>query len=121
MELSKDDATMQDMADQHSHLPLEPKRFLTNGAPDRLSVEPSSPFFNLEAIKKVRVTFNGIVQTKVVEYCVSEGWVRRHVQKGGKLRLSRNGSAIAFKAQGNVEVSFDGLKWCGKDDLRPTD
>jgi hypothetical protein len=108
------DEVLQRMADSQGHLPLEEPKILANGAPDRLSVEPSNPYFNLDAIKQVAVRFNGVEQTKVVEYCVSEGWIRRHSQRG-KLRLSRAGKALAFRSVGDVEVRMGGGPWAGKD------
>lgn len=79
-------------------------------APDRLSVEPSSPYFNAASLKRIGVKFNGVVQNRLVEYCVSEGWVRRHVSSKGtrkgkpKLPVSANGRVPAFKSFGVVEV-----------------
>ncbi|PZQ57835.1 MAG: DUF3297 domain-containing protein, partial [Phenylobacterium zucineum] len=43
--------------------------------PDRLSVNPNSPFYD-EAVlaRNVGVRFKGQDKTNVEEYCVSEGW-----------------------------------------------
>lgn len=45
--------------------------------PDRLSVNPNSPFYD-EAIlaRGVGIRFKGVEKTNVEEYCVSEGWVK---------------------------------------------
>ena len=45
--------------------------------PDRLSVDPQSPYYN-EAIltRDVGIRFKGVEKTNVEEYCVSEGWIR---------------------------------------------
>jgi hypothetical protein len=43
--------------------------------PDRLSIDPASPFYN-EIYKRVGVRFAGQEKTNVYEYCVSERWVR---------------------------------------------
>jgi hypothetical protein len=45
--------------------------------PDRLSVDPRSPFFNADALARdVGIRFKGQEKTNVEEYCVSEGWIR---------------------------------------------
>jgi hypothetical protein len=45
--------------------------------PDRLSVNPDSPFYDAAALERgVGVKFKGVEKTNVDEYCVSEGWVR---------------------------------------------
>jgi hypothetical protein len=45
--------------------------------PDRLSTDPSSPYFNEELLQRgVGIRFRGQEKTNVEEYCVSEGWVR---------------------------------------------
>ena len=45
--------------------------------PDRLSVDPNSPYYNAEVLARdVGIRFKGVEKTNVEEYCVSEGWVR---------------------------------------------
>ena len=45
--------------------------------PDRLSVDPNSPYYNAEILSRdVGIRFKGIEKTNVEEYCISEGWVR---------------------------------------------
>ena len=45
--------------------------------PDRLSVNPESPFYNEEVLARdVGIRFNGAEKHNVEEYCVSEGWVK---------------------------------------------
>ncbi|MFT9258858.1 MAG: DUF3297 family protein, partial [Acetobacter sp.] len=45
--------------------------------PDRLSVNPESPFYNESLLERgIGVRFKGVEKTNVEEYCISEGWVR---------------------------------------------
>jgi hypothetical protein len=68
--------------------------------PDRLSVNPKSPFYNAELLERgVGVRFNGADKTNVEEYCVSEGWVRLAVGK----TVDRHGNAMTVKYNGVVE------------------
>ncbi len=74
--------------------------------PDRLSVNPSSPYYDAEALERgVGVRFKGVEKTNVDEYCVSEGWVRLSVGK----TVDRNGNAMTVKLQGPVEPYFQDL------------
>ena len=71
--------------------------------PDRLSVNPNSPFYDEAALARgVGIRFKGEEKTTVEEYCVSEGWVRLAVGK----TLKRNGEAMTIKLQGPVEPYF---------------
>ncbi len=68
--------------------------------PDRLSVNPKSPYYNAELLERgVGVRFNGADKTNVEEYCVSEGWVRLAVGK----TVDRHGNAMTIKYSGKVE------------------
>lgn len=68
--------------------------------PDRLSVDPDSPFYNEAALERgVGVRFKGQDKTNVEEYCVSEGWVRLAVGK----TLDRKGKQLTIKYSGAVE------------------
>jgi hypothetical protein len=75
----------------------------SNTPPDRLSVDPSSPYYD-EAVlaRNVGVRFKGEDKTNVEEYCVSEGWVRLSV--GGS--KDRRGNPLTIKLQGPVEPYF---------------
>ena len=45
--------------------------------PDRLSVDPNSPYYNADILSRdVGIRFKGVEKTNVEEYCVSEGWVK---------------------------------------------
>ena len=71
--------------------------------PDRLSVNPASPHYNEDILRReVGIRFNGKEKTNVEEYCVSEGWVRLAVGKG----VDRRGKALTVKLQGPVEPYF---------------
>ncbi len=71
-----------------------------NQMPDRLSVNPSSPFHNAELLERgVGIRFNGVDKNNVEEYCVSEGWVRLAVGK----TVDRHGNAMTVKYKGTVE------------------
>jgi hypothetical protein len=70
------------------------------GLPDRLSVDPKSPFHDAELLARgIGIRFNGAEKTNVEEYCVSEGWVRVAVGK----TLDRRGNPLTIKLQGKVE------------------
>ncbi len=76
---------------------------MTEAPPDRLSVNPRSPYHDSAALERgVGVRFKGEEKTNVEEYCVSEGWVRLAVGK----TLQRDGSAMTIKLQGQVEPYF---------------
>jgi hypothetical protein len=68
--------------------------------PDRLSVNPASPFYNEDLLQKdVGIRFNGVEKTNVEEYCVSEGWIR--VPAG--IAKDRFGNPMTIKLKGKVE------------------
>jgi hypothetical protein len=69
--------------------------------PDRLSVNPSSPYFNRVVMEReIGVRFNGVEKTNVEEYCISEGWIR---VAAGKAR-DRHGNPVTIKLTGTVEA-----------------
>jgi len=71
--------------------------------PDRLSVDPSSPYHDAELLQRgIGVKFKGVEKTNVEEYCVSEGWVRLAVGK----TMDRHGKQMTVKLQGEVEPYF---------------
>ena len=68
--------------------------------PDRLSVNPQSPFYNETLLARgVGVRFRGVDKTNVEEYCVSEGWVRL---AAGNAK-DRHGNQMTVKLTGTVE------------------
>jgi hypothetical protein len=76
---------------------------MTDTLPDRLSVNPNSPYYDAELLQRgVGVRFKGVDKTNVEEYCVSEGWVRLSVGT----TVDRKGNAMTVKLQGPVEPYF---------------
>ena len=71
--------------------------------PDRLSLNPRSPFFDGELLRRgVGIRFKGKERTDVEEYSVSEGWIR--VAAGRS--LDRYGQPMTIKLNGEVEPFF---------------
>jgi hypothetical protein len=71
---------------------------MTDLPPDRLSVDPSSPFYDEAPLARgVGVKFRG-----VEEYCVSESWIRAAAGKA----LDRRGAPLVIKMTGVVEPHF---------------
>jgi hypothetical protein len=76
---------------------------MTETPPDRLSTDPTSPFYNAELLERgVGVRFKGVEKHNVDEYCVSEGWIR--VAAG--TAKDRMGNPLLIKLKGAVEVYF---------------
>jgi hypothetical protein len=76
---------------------------MSDTPPDRLSVDPTSPHHDAEALARgVGIRFKGQEKTNVDEYCVSEGWIRV-VAGAGK---DRRGNPLTLKLQGTVEPYF---------------
>jgi hypothetical protein len=76
---------------------------MSDQPPDRLSVEPTSPFYQEEAMRRgVGIRFKGRERNDVEEYCVSEGWIRAPV---GKTR-DRKGNLLTIKLTGPVEPYY---------------
>lgn len=68
--------------------------------PDRLSLDPRSPFFDQAVLGRgVGIRFNGQEKTNVEEYCISEGWIR---VAAGRSR-DRHGNPMTIKLRGSVE------------------
>ena len=71
--------------------------------PDRLSVDPGSPYYNADVLARdVGIRFKGVEKTNVEEYCVSEGWVR--VTAGNA--KDRHGNPLTIKVHGSVKPYF---------------
>jgi hypothetical protein len=76
---------------------------MSDQLPDRLSVNPNSPFYDEAVLARgVGVRFKGVDKTNVEEYCVSEGWVRLSAGK----TLDRAGNPMTVKLKGPVEPYF---------------
>ena len=77
---------------------------ITDSPPDRLSLDPRSPFFDQEKLSRgVGIRFNGAEKTNVEEYSVSEGWIR---VAAGKSR-DRFGNPMTVKLKGAVEPYYE--------------
>jgi len=75
----------------------------SSSLPDRLSTEPESPHYDEAALsREIGIRFNGAEKTNVVEYCVSEGWVR---VEAGKAK-DRRGNPLTVKLKGVVEPYY---------------
>ncbi len=76
---------------------------MTDTPPDRLSVDPASPFYD-EAIlaRGIGVRFRGVERRDVEEYSVSEGWIRAAAGKA----LDRRGKPLVIRMTGAVEPYF---------------
>ena len=76
---------------------------MSESIPDRLSVDPKSPFHNEALLARgIGIRFNGEERTTVEEYCVSEGWIRVAAGKA----LDRRGRPITLKIKGEVVPYF---------------
>lgn len=74
---------------------------MTDTLPDRLSVNPKSPFYN-EALllRGVGIRFKGEEKNNVEEYCISEGWIRVSAGKA----VDRKGNPLTMLLKGPVEA-----------------
>lgn len=71
--------------------------------PDRLSVDPRSPFYDEPLLaRNIGIRFNGQERNNVEEYCVSEGWIRTAIGK----TVDRRGQPMTIKLKGIVEPFF---------------
>ena len=71
--------------------------------PDRLSVDPGSPYHEAEIFEhNIGIRLNGKERTDVGEYCISEGWVKVPSHKA----LDRRGQPLLMTMKGKVEVFY---------------
>ena len=76
----------------------------TDTPPDRLSLDPRSDYFDEALLSRgVGIRFNGQEKTNVIEYSVSEGWIR---VAAGRSR-DRFGQPMTLKLQGKVEPYYE--------------
>lgn len=74
---------------------------MSDELPDRLSVNPKSPFYDAELLEReIGVRFRGEEKTNVEEYCISEGWIRVAAGKA----VDRHGDPLTILLKGEVEV-----------------
>jgi hypothetical protein len=72
--------------------------------PDRLSLDPRSDYYDEALLSRgVGIKFNGREKTNVIEYCISEGWIR--VAAGRS--LDRYGQPMTVKLKGEVAPYFE--------------
>jgi hypothetical protein len=80
---------------------------MADSLPDRLSLNPRSPFFDGELLRRgIGIRFKGRERTDVEEYSVSEGWIR--VAAGRS--MDRYGQPMTIKLKGEVEPFFQDAK-----------
>lgn len=80
---------------------------MAESPPDRLSNNPRSEYFDVEALQRgVGVRFKGRERTDVEEYSASEGWIR--VQAGKA--VDRHGMPVTVKLSGDVEIWWQDQK-----------
>lgn len=76
--------------------------------PDRVSVEKASPFYDAKIGHEIDIALNGIRQiNNVVEYCISEGWLRRYRRTAlGQLKRDEYHQPIVDRVEGVVTVTW---------------
>ncbi|MBA5606132.1 DUF3297 family protein [Duganella sp. FT3S] len=71
--------------------------------PDRLSVDPRSPFHNVDVLQNdIGIKINDKERRDVEEYCISEGWIKVAAGK----TLDRKGRPMLIKLTGRIEVFY---------------
>lgn len=76
---------------------------MSDALPDRLSVDPDSPWYDEAVLTRgVGIRFKGQEKTNVEEYCISEGWIRVAAGKA----TDRHGKQLTLKLNGPVEPYF---------------
>ncbi|MBV9930732.1 MAG: DUF3297 family protein [Alphaproteobacteria bacterium] len=71
--------------------------------PDRLSLDPRSPHFDADLLRRgIGIRFKGRERHDVEEYSVSERWIR--VQAGKT--VDRHGRPLTIRLTGEVEPYF---------------
>ena len=81
-----------------------PETSSSDTPPDRLSLDPRSPHFDEALLSRgVGIRLNGQEKTSVIEYSVSEGWIRLAVGRS----LDRFGQPMTIRLKGKVEPYFE--------------
>ena len=81
----------------------------TDTPPDRLSLDPRSDYYDEALLERgVGIKFNGQEKTNVIEYSISEGWIR---VAAGRSR-DRYGQPMTIKLKGQVEPYFESAAEC---------
>lgn len=77
---------------------------MTDTPPDRLSIDPDSPYFDADVLRRgIGIRFKGNERRDVEEYSISEGWIR--VQAGKT--MTRTGKPLTLKLTGPVEAWYE--------------
>ncbi len=77
---------------------------MTDTPPDRLSIDPDSPYFDADVLRRgIGIRFKERERRDVEEYSISEGWIR--VQAGKT--MDRRGKPLTIKLSGPVEAWFE--------------
>lgn len=77
---------------------------MSDTPPDRLSVNPKSPYFDQAVLQRgIGIRFKGNERRDVEEYCISENWIRVQVGK----TMDRKGNPLTIKLSGPVEAWFE--------------
>lgn len=75
----------------------------TPDLPDRLSVDPSSPYHVAAVFEhEVGIRLNDKERFGVLEYCISEGWIKMQAGKS----MDRKGRPLMIKLKGKVEAFY---------------
>jgi hypothetical protein len=79
--------------------------------PDRLSLNPRSPWFDGDVLRRgVGIRFKGKERRDVEEYCISEGWIRVAAGRA----MDRYGQPMTVKLKGKVEPFFEDQRESGE-------
>lgn len=77
---------------------------MTDTPPDHLSIDPQSPFFDGDTLRRgIGIRFKGTERRDVEEYSRSEGWIRVALGK----KVDRRGRPLTVKLFGPVEAWFE--------------
>jgi hypothetical protein len=72
-------------------------------APDQLSNDPDSPYYDVRALQRgIGVRFNCKERTDVLEYSVTEAWIRRRAGRS----FDKRGKPFTLKFSGDVEAYY---------------
>jgi hypothetical protein len=76
---------------------------MSDTPPDRLSIQPGSPYFDQDKLQRgVGIRFKGVERTDVEEYSISESWIRVALGK----KVDRKGQPLTIKLSGPVEAWY---------------
>ena len=77
---------------------------MTDTPPDRLSTNPSSPYFDQPVLERgIGIRFKGAQRHDVEEYSIPENWIRVALGK----KVDRHGNPLTIKLTGGVEAWFE--------------